>query len=263
MNMRGRIVASLAVLATAGDARADHHGMAMDSGEAEHSSLSANVSVLAASFSPSQSEDMFYGGNYQGVIAGGTWTVGPFSSGASWSYYRLLRNGAEAYGKGDLVLHGQAAWLTRPEAQAGVMLAASVPTGSEMAGFGMGHAMLMPATYAAWRVGPTVLAASFGYSRALSTGDHVHGMAPLVEPMNMSELSWSASGDVAVGAGVRAGARASGGIPVGSLQGTERVIAALRVAWGSGRVDTAAELQAGLVGDPFNLRAVVSTALRF
>jgi hypothetical protein len=237
--------------------------MAMESGDTASSAYTASVSVLAATFSPSQSENMFYGGDYQGVVAGAGWADGPFAAGASWAYYHMLRNGAEQYGVGDFVVHGQYAIVSRHEVQAGVMLAASAPTGSDTYGFGMGHPMLMPAGYGAWRDGRFVLGASFGYSRGLASGEHVHGMAPLVEPMNMSELTWSGSGDVAIAAGVRAGARLSGGVPVGSMPGTDRVVGALRVAWGSGRVDTAAELQAGLAGDPFNIRGVVSTALRF
>jgi hypothetical protein len=81
--------------------------------------------------------------------------------------------------------------------------------------------------------------------------------------MNMSEITWGGGGDVAVADDVRVGARVSGGVPVGALPGHERVEGAVRVAWGKGRVDTAAELQAGLVGDPFTVRGVVSTALRF
>jgi len=186
-----------------------------------------------------------------------------YSAGASWAYYRMRRNGAEDYGVGDLVAHGQVAIVSEHDVQAGAMFAVSVPTGSDEAGFGMGHTMLMPAAYAGWRRGPIALAGSFGYSRALFSGGHVHGMAPLVEPMNMSELTWSGGGEVTVGNGARTGARVSGGIPVGSMPGTNRVVGALRIAWGEGRVDTAFEFQAGLAGDPFNIRGVVSTALRF
>jgi len=143
------------------------------------------------------------------------------------------------------------------------MFAISAPTGSDMMGFGMGHPMVMPAAYGAWTDHVVTASVSFGYSRALASGAHAHGMAPLVEPMNMSELTWSAGADVAILAGVRAGARLSGGVPVDVAVGNDRVVGALRVAWGEGRVDTAAELQAGLSGDPFNIRGVVSTALRF
>ena len=177
------------------------------------SSFTAGVSLVAASFSPSQADNMFYGGNYQGVAAGPQWACDRFSAGASGSYYRLQRNGDEQYGIGDLSANAQVALVRQTTLQAGVLAAFSVPTGNEDLGFGMGHPMLMPAVYAAARRADRVTG-SFGYSRALTSGGHVHGMAPLVDPMNMSELSWSIGGDVAITAGVRGGAF-DGGVPVG------------------------------------------------
>ncbi len=244
-------------------AHADHHGMAMEHGDASSSSFTAGVSLVAATFSPSQGDSMYFGGTYEGLVAAGEWSYERFSAGASWAYYRLLRNGAEQYGVGDLVANAQVALLQDTDLQAGFLGAVSAPTGNEELGLGMGHPMLMPAGYAAARAGRFALTATFGYSRALASGGHAHGMAPLVEPMNMSELTWSGGGDVAIGDGVRAGARFSGGIPVGSLPGVDRVIGAVRVTWGTGRFATAAEVQAGLAGDPFNIRGVLSTALQF
>jgi hypothetical protein len=251
------------LVATTTAAHADHHGMAMETGSDTASSYTASVALVAASFSPSQTADMAYGGDYEGVAAGADWAMDRYAAGVSWAYYRLLRNGAEQYGIGDLVVHGQVAVVARHDVSAGAVVALSAPTGNEVHGFGMGHPMAMPALYAAWHDGRVELAASFGYSRALASGNHVHGMAPLVDPMNMSELSWSAGGTIAVAAGVRVGLGASGGVPVGSLPGVDRVIGAARVAWGSARVETAAEVQGGFDGDPFNIRGVVSTALRF
>lgn len=249
------------VLVAAAPAFADHHHTVTDEGAG--AGVTANVSLLAATFAPSQSSMMDYDGNYEGVIAGAMWSRARFAAGASWAYYRLIRNGNELYGAGDIVVHGQAALYAHDAVQAGALLALSVPSGDDRSGFGMGHPMVMPAGYAAWSDHVMTVSASFGYSRALASGAHAHGMAPLVEPMNMSELTWSAGADLAVASSVRIGGRASGGVPVGSLAGVDRVVGALRAAWGSGRVETSAELQAGLVGDPFTIRGVVSTALRF
>lgn len=257
--MRGRIV--LAWLLASGVARADHDHMAMTDGSPHDTSVfSAGVTLLAASFSTT-----YYEGDYQGLVPSASWARGRFGAGASLPLYRLFENGLPSYGIGDLVVHGQAAVVVERQAQAGVMFGASAPTGNEFIGFGMGHYMLMPAAYGAWRIDRVALTGSFGYSRALvhASANHDHGMWPLVEPMNMSELTWSGAGEVAIGSGVRAGARLSGGVPIGVLPGHERVVAAARVAWASGRYDTAAELQAGVAGDPFTLRGVVSTALHF
>lgn len=254
-------IALLLVLASV--AHADHHGMAMEHGDTSSSSYTVGVSLLGATFSPSQSDNMFYGGDYEAVVGGLAWSYDRFSAGASWAYYRMLRNGVEQYGVGDFVATGQAALVRSPDLQAGVVAAVSVPTGNENLGFGMGHLMLMPAAYAATHAGRVALTASLGYSRALASGGHVHGMEPLVEPMNMSEVTWGAGGDVLIAAGVHGGMRLSGGVPVASMMGTNRVVGAVRVAWGSGNLDTAAELQTGLAGDPFTIRGVLSTALKF
>ena len=60
---------------------------------------------------------------------------------------------------------------------------------------------------------------------------------------------------------LQAGARVSGGVPIGD--GDHRVVGAARVVWLEGRFTTAAELQAGIAGDPFTVRGVVSTAMTF
>jgi len=88
-----------------------------------------------------------------------------------------------------------------------------------------------------------------------------HGPSPLVDPMNLQELTWSAGADLDIGHGVQIGGRALGGIPVGG--GLARVIGGGRVALGTPRVSTAFELQLGIAGDPFTIRGVVETALRF
>jgi hypothetical protein len=210
---------------------------------------------------------MLYGGNYEGAIASTSWARDRFSAGASLGFYRLLANGLESYGIGDVVVNGQVAIVRTDEFTAGALVAMSIATGDDIHGMGMGHAMAMPAAFAAWHRDRVALAASIGYSRALvharDYDSHDHGVWPLVEPMNMSEITWSASGEYVVGHGVRAGLRLVGGVPIGAIIGHDRVIGAARVAWTSGRVDTAAELQGGFVGDPFTIRGVVSTALRF
>ena len=102
----------------------------------------------------------------------------------------------------------------------------------------------------------------FCYGRAIGgETDHDHGSWPLVDPMNLQELSWSASGSVALGNVIRAGVRTSGGIPMGS--GIQRVVTGVRGVWAEGRFETAAELQFGLVGDPFNVRGVLESAVHF
>jgi hypothetical protein len=108
------------------------------------------------------------------------------------------------------------------------------------------------------------VAASAGYARALNAPDgahHDHGSGPLVEPMSLEELTWSAGADLDIGRGIRLGASAQGAMPMGSSP--DRAFGAGHVAWGTPRIETKAELQVGIMGDPFTVRGVVETALRF
>jgi hypothetical protein len=228
----------------------------MESRGGSESSFGAGLSLVAASFSTN------YIGDYQGVVPAVGWSMDKVSAGASIGLYRLNENGRQYYGPGDLVVHGQAALVARETVHGGMMLAVSAPTGDRQIGLGMGHVMAMPALWASWTHDRVTLSGSGGFGRALATISHDHGMWPLVDPMNTSELTWSVGGDLAVTRDVHVGARVNGGVPVID-PGINRVVAAARVAWVSGRVDTAAELQAGLAGDPFSVRGVVETALHF
>ncbi len=260
MQVPARITLLVAALALPRAARADHHGMVMGQPEDTPSTFGAGISLLAATFATT-----YYAGDYEGVMPSASWVMGRYSAGANLPFYRLYENGLPVYGLGDFVVHGQAALLVGHTTQAGLLAAVSAPTGNDVNGLGMGHWMLMPALWGAWRIERLVLTGSFGYSRAVvhASAQHDHGMWPLVEPMNMSELTWSGAGEVALGEGVRAGARLSGGVPVGILPGHDRMVGAARIAWGTHRIDTSAELQAGLVGDPFTIRAVIATAVQF
>ena len=258
--MRSRCLVVLASLAFPATGSADHGGMMMAAHAPDEASISAGVQLLAASYST-----MSYVGDYEGAVPTVSWTRGAFQVGASMGFYRLQANGREVYGQGDSAIHGQATIVTSGAVAAGASLGVATPTGSSLDGFGMGHVMLMPSAWGSWSPGRWTVMASFGYGRALvgmENSHHDHGAWPLVDPMNMSELTWSAGGDYGVGSGVHAGVRLGGGIPVGPA-GNDRVIGVARVAWGHGQVDTGAELQAGLVGDPFGLRGIFDMAVHF
>lgn len=258
-----RIAVALVLVAPAAFAD-DMAGMSMHGGDAGASTFGAGVSVVAASFSPSQPDGMFYGGSYQGVMPSASWTMDRYSASASWSYYRMDRNGITAYGIGDLFASAGVTLLRGDSYGAGVMFGAAFPTGAIDNGIGMGNPMVMPMAFASWHAGRIELDGTAGYSRMLGEIDDtmVHVMS-LVEPMNMEEISWTGGGDYTITRSVHAGARLAGGVPVGSVPGAVRVFGAGRVAWRRGGVDTGAELQAGLVGHPFDIRAVVTTGLTF
>jgi hypothetical protein len=260
MDMRTWIVAALTGVFPA-VAHADHHGMAMSSDEqpADESSFGASISLLAASYGST-----YYVGDYQGFIPSLSWAKGRFSASASLPLYRIDENGVTLDGVGDFITSGSARLLDIPGGTAGLSLAVSLPTTDGMAGlFGMDHVMVMPMAWGMWTAGRATLTLSGGYSRAITDlAEHMHGPMPVVEPMNMSEITFGGGVDLALGHQIHAGARISGGIPV-DVTGADRVVGAVRLGWGRSRLTTNAELQAGFAGDPFTVRGVVETALRF
>ena len=246
------IVGALAL--SASSARADHDHAVDHAGVG---AFGAGITMVAASY-----ETMLYVGNYQGVQPSVTWASKRFAVGASGAGYRIESNGATYYGLGDIVAHGQAVLLRRDHVRGGLLLGVAAPVGDERHGLGMGHPMIMPAAYATHAVERIAVTATAGYSRAFGgDDDHDHGMWPIVEPMNFSEITWSAAGEYAVTDVLHVGARLSGGVVIGD--GEHRVVGAARLGWAGDMFTTAVELQAGIAGDPFTVRGVVSTALAF
>lgn len=253
-----QLTLSIAILLPSAPAFAQHDHAHDDHDVTEPAAFGAGVALVAATF-----DTMLYAGNYEGILPSVRWSNARFAAIASTGLYRVYKNGAATYDVGDVSLHGQASIVRRDTFDVGALAGISLPTGSASHGTGMGHVMLMPGVYAAWTVDRVKLAASVGYSRALGgKSDHDHGAWPLVSPMLMSEISWTAGADLIVTPAITAGLRSAGGLPAGD-GGNPRVLGAGRVAWRAGRVDTGFELQAGLVGDPFTMRGVVSTMLSF
>jgi hypothetical protein len=263
----GRRLAVAALVGTLappiGVARAEHDMAMSDPHHAGMSEVSVGLAFEAADFDTTS-----YVGDYQGVTPSLSYMRGWFGASAAISLYHLNENGLSLSGPGDTmlavhadVLDGQ---IAGAPAQAGIAVHLMLPTGSEIDNLGMGHVMVMPAVWGAWHVDAVTLAATAGYGRALTSMDgaqHNHGPAPLVDPMNMQEVTWSAAADVDVSHGLQVGARTQGAAPVGT--GRLRWTGGGRVGWGNPRVSTGLELQVGLAGDPFTVRGVLDTALRF
>lgn len=263
MNRTSLMLARIAVASglLASTAWADHHHDEMAMVAESPRELEASVSLIAASYGTTTTT---YAGNYEGVIPALSWSRGRFGVGATVGLYRILLNGLDDVGLGDVSAHASLRLHADEHLSAGVMVMMTAPTGDEVHGLGMGHAMAMPMAYGAWTTGRLTLAATAGYSRALARMEenHDHGVWPLVEPMNMSEVTWAASAGVALGHAMHGTARVGGGVPV-ELPGHTRVIGAARLGWGADRLETAVEVQTGLVGDPFTIRGLVETALHF
>ncbi|MCX5745514.1 MAG: hypothetical protein NT062_23805 [Proteobacteria bacterium] len=235
------------------DVRAEHVHADTSSG----SQLSAAVALVVAQY-----ETLVYGGVYEGAIPSLAWVRGRFAVMASAAVYRLEENGRTRTGLGDTMAGVSGVAATTLRGAIGGMVMAMAPTGEKF--LGMGHPMVMPSVFARYHAHPMLLAGALGFARALGgeAEHHDHGAWPLVAPMNMSELTWSASGDLMVNPSIMVGGRASGGVPIGAA-GATRVIGGLRIAWGQGRLSTAAEVQTGLVGDPFLVRGVLETSMTF
>lgn len=251
-------IGAATLVGLAGSARAQHHHMEPAHEDGPHHELGVGIALVAATF-----DTMSFVGNYQGALPSVQWSHGRYGVAASTGVYRLEENGADFFAFGDVHVHGHVAIAGDSRASVGVVGGVSAPTGDAQRGTGMGHVMLMPAVYGMAARGSLTGTASLGYSRALGGDmDHDHGPWPLVEPMLMSEVSWSAGADIAWTHQASTGLRFAGGIPAGAA-GDMRVQAGARFAWHAGRVESAAEIQAGLAGDPFTVRGVVSTALSF
>jgi hypothetical protein len=139
------------------------------------------------------------------------------------------------------------------------------PTGDAMRGLGMGHWMLMPAAWSSYATSIITLSGSLGYARGTGSAnahaDHGGGGAwPLVEPMSFQELTYDASAMIAVARDFAVGARLLGAFPPDD---DARAIGAARVTWRAGRIETTAEAQAGIAGDPVRVRGLVSTSMTF
>ncbi len=227
--------------------------------EVARSSFAAGVQLVAARFNTQT-----YIGDYQGLTPSLAWSRARLAASANTGLYRLTENGRVVHGVGDLVVTGQVTLIQRSGAMLGLVMPISLPTGDHVTGLGMGHVMLMPAVWGATTLGSLDLGASVGYGRALGdTGaTHDHGVWPLVDPMNMQEITWTATAELPLGRAIRVGARMNGGVPLDDV-GHDRVVGGLRTSWTEGRVETRFELQAGLVGDPFSFRGLLESMVHF
>ena len=250
--------AIVAIGALAVPAAAEHDDMVMAPG-ADSRSLSAGASLVAARF-----DTPFYVGDYEGVSPTVGWADGRWSAAAMLGLYRLDENGRTLYGAGDAMASVSWTAVATGPWRAGATVAMTLPTGDASTGLGMGHPMAMPAVWVARAVGRVELRAAVGYDRALaSLAGHDHGGWPLVEPMNMQEVVASGGATVALGEHIAVAVRGAAGVPIGIDMGVTRITGAAGVSWLQPRMITRVELQAGLMGDPFTVRGIVETEVRF
>ncbi|MCE9580110.1 MAG: hypothetical protein K8W52_43745, partial [Deltaproteobacteria bacterium] len=244
MSAPRRLAVLVAILgiASASRARAEHHhgGEPVPSAEL---GVRIAVSAIAARYDTGA-----YVGDYEGLALAVGFARGRFAVHAIAPVYRLRENGADRFGPGDLMVGGDAVALATGPWMVGGSVMAGAPTGDGLRGLGMGHAMAMAALWGRRAQGRFATVASVGYARAFDAeSHHDHGAWPLVEPMNMAEVTGALGADATVARRWRLGARAA--IAVATGAGSTRAIAAGGIRWVGARLEVATELQVGVLGD--------------
>jgi hypothetical protein len=260
-------IAVAALLASAGHARALECGCSQNRPTESRADL--RLATLAARY-----DTVRWQGDYQGVEAQGIFTHGRYSLNVGVPWYHLTRNGVDFQGIGD-VNAGVSAVLLRPMEDDGPPLGLSAsftamaPTGDPEKDLGMGHWMVMPGLLA-WRdLGRFTAQGSVQYSRALQGGGaHAHhhgepGTFPAVDPQNASEIRLGVGGDFRVTQAIALHAGFLAALPVAEEGGGfERYIASAGASFNLRRTRIGLEIQQPFASEPFDVRAVLSAAVR-
>jgi len=240
----------------------DCHSQDVPSDEALGFNL--RLGAVAATYQSARAE-----GDYQGLTLGFEALWPGVRLGASLPAYRLLRNGVELYGPGDVLLSAEATFAetwTR-SLLFGVALSTSLPTGSSEDDLGMGHLMAMPNFWLGTELGPFSAKMSLGYGLAVGGGsDHAghSGLQPLVAPMNPSEVELSLSASLRTLEFLDLGGGVFFASPVAMEGGQSR-----GTAYGSltffprSRVDVRVEGHGPLIGDAFQAKGRLTVGLKF
>jgi hypothetical protein len=212
-----------------------------------------------------------YRGEYQGVAASAAWTYQPLQLYVRVPWFRVVRNGVGESGVGDVnaTLRVELAKSADQALRAGLAVATSLPTGNAQRDLGMGHVMLTPGAFFALRHGETSTELLLAYGRALAHGGahqhHARGLAPIVGPMNASEMQLAVAAlrriqplfSLAIGAFAAVPVAANDGD--GSARAFATAGLRLHRAWFEAAFDGAIPL----VGDPFVLRTGLTLAANF
>lgn len=180
---------------------------------------------------------------------------------AQGSWYRLRDSLEITYGPGDLMLAGMWTAVQRSRWRAGLAIPVGVPLGDHEAHLGMGHWMIMPGLFAAAQPGGRVMAsAGVAYNRALSSGNHNHGIGPYVNPMTAEELSLAARLGVRVAPALQLLGESALAMP---LDGDARATFGAGFVWQRGAMAVSVVTQAGALRAPFTARGVADLSYAF
>lgn len=210
-----------------------------------------------------------YEGHYEGTAVSAALEMSRFRASTLVPAYRIVRNGMAESGLGDVLVQGSAVILRddEPGRTLNAELGMSVPTGDPEKDLGMGHVMALPNVWGGWREGIFGITGRVGYGRALAGASHEHhhagGYAPLVDPMNSSELQLAAAGSAELDRRLAVRAGVYGAVPVGIADGASRAAAFVGAGVGGPRVATEARIHWPLAGDPFTTKFLLELRVRF
>jgi hypothetical protein len=180
--------------------------------------------------------------------------------------YRIVRNGLSSSGLGDMILDAQVALVGAPDEAltAGLVFAAMLPVGDDSKDLGMGHPMLMPGMWAAWKDDRIFVQGQVAYGWMIGQGHrHGGGPVPIVNPMNAREVALGGSAGFLFHPRARARGGAYGAVPVNNQSGAARAAAFVGgdvlLDW----LDLGLEGHLPFVGDPFSAKALVTLGARF
>jgi hypothetical protein len=216
-------------------------------------------------------------GHYQGLFLGVRVAYDTVSVSSSLPLYRIVDDGVQSAGIGDVPIAARARLLTFDEkrVQLGAGLSLMLPSGDPDKELGMGHVMMLPVVFGRARFGLFETSAELAYGGTLGSNDapdhqqHHHygemapdGTSPLVDPMNRSELEPLLAGAFDLDAPWTVRGGAYGGFPLGLDDGTARAVAFLGIEVTQGRFGARVQGEIPFVGDPFTAKLVLELSTR-
>jgi hypothetical protein len=217
--------------------------------------------------------------DYQGVLLGLGYARAPLEAAVVLPAYRLDAGAGAEVGLSDLLLDVRAALIGayhdhadhHDHLQAGLELAATLPTGDEDIGLGMGHVMLMPGLFVRVHDAHAALLLQAGYGRALTERGHAAGngrdvhahgaLGSLVDPMSDSELEAGLTISVRASARYALLATLAAATPIATEGGRARASIGGGGSAALGPLSLALVLELPMAGDAFEQRVTLSATL--
>jgi hypothetical protein len=231
--------------------------------EPESSSIEADLRAEAATYRTTRFE-----GSYEGLFLGAGFRAPLFALRMQLPRYRIVKNGLPQHGFGDLLGEAQlrVLQLREPTLRFGLALAITLPTGNRHAELGMGHAMWIPSVWADVTRSRFQLQAKLSYAGVFDDEaghrGHARGPAPIVAPMNVSELGTLLSGSARVVGVIHLRLSAFSAIALNDA-GASRATALFATDFLFQKLRFTLEAELPLLGDPFLFKLASEAGIRF